>query len=568
MIVGRPISGTHMVPERTSPWRAHWVAGAIALVGSGVLLYWLAVARTLWVDEEMIALNVRDRTLAGLAGDLWLSQSAPFGWLVVEKLIMLSLGMSEPAVRLLTITSGIGTLATATWIGRRWMTPLGAALLVAMCALGEWIVFFTLELKHYSNDALWALLLPALAVASLEEARDPSRSSRAITWWWIVAAIGIWFANGAVFVAPGCAVTLVVVSWRRGGWRAAWRSAVPSVLWFASLAADYMIVLRHALADPYLTDYWAFAFPPVKDGVVATLRWFAGVPAAFATKPVGSTLPWLFWIVWVTGLAVSVVRRQLLGPMFATVPISAVLLALLGIIPIFERLSLWVVPSMYVPVGLCADAVAWLGNRRVRRDVAVSAFGALAALAASVVAGGVVWHGALAIANKPRSNYGLDDRRSIRRLLGDHRAGDAVATTHFGLVALWWYGGLNVTDGERVAHLPDGSPVFELRHVERQADCERANEEVNAAFSGRERVSVYLGFRMNVLPEHFDMLAMRDLGKRGSLVGFKQYAESSLVAIFDLRKPGGPLPLDGIVEESEPVTLPPGCMTVVAARRW
>src|SRR5262245_43685130 len=362
--------GTQMLSDRTPSWRTHWLAVSIALVGSGVLLYWLAVARPLWVDEEMIALNVRDRTLGELAGHLWMAQSAPYGWLALEKLVMLTLGTSEAAVRLLTIASGIGMLATATWIGRRWMTPLGAALLVAMCAFGEWVVFFTLELKHYSGDALWALLLPALAVASLEEARDPARSARAFTRWWVVAAIGVWFGNGAVFVAPGCAIILVLVSWRRGGWRAAWWSAFPAVLWFASFAADYFIVLRHALADPVLDEYWAFAFPPVKEGVMATLGWFKGVPEAFATKPVGSTLPWLFWVAWVTGIAVSVARHQLLGPIFATVPVAAVLLAVLGIIPIFERLSLWVVPSMYVPVGLCADAVVWLASRRARHRVA------------------------------------------------------------------------------------------------------------------------------------------------------------------------------------------------------
>jgi len=301
---------------------------------------------------------------------------------------------------------------------------------------------------------------------------------------------------------------------------------------------------------------------------MATLGWFKGVPEAFATKPVGSTLPWLFWVVWVSGIAVSVARRQLLGPIFAMVPVAAVLLAVLGIIPIFERLSLWVVPSMYVPVGLCADAVVWLASRRARYRVAASVFGGLAALAACVVAGGVTWHGVLAIIGKPHSNYGLDDRSSIARLLADHRAGDAIVTTHFGLVALWWYGRLNVTDADRVAHLPDGSPVYELRHVPREADCERASAELTAAFSGRDRVSMYLGFRMNVLPENFDRLAMRELGKRGALVGFKQYAEGSQVAIFDLREPGGPVPSDRIVDESEPAAIPSGCIAVVPARRW
>src|SRR5262245_25146876 len=151
------------VSGRAVARRAYWVAASIAVLGCGVLIYWLAVARPLWVDEEMLALNARDRSFAQLAGSLWLNQSAPFGWLALERLVMLTLGTSEPAVRLLTVCFGIGTLVAATWIGRRWMTPFGAAVLVATCAFGEWLVFFVLELKHYSSDAFWALLLPALA---------------------------------------------------------------------------------------------------------------------------------------------------------------------------------------------------------------------------------------------------------------------------------------------------------------------------------------------------------------------------------------------------------------------
>jgi hypothetical protein len=49
------------VSVRALGHRAYWVAISIAVVGGGALIYWLAVARPLWVDEEMLALNVRDR---------------------------------------------------------------------------------------------------------------------------------------------------------------------------------------------------------------------------------------------------------------------------------------------------------------------------------------------------------------------------------------------------------------------------------------------------------------------------------------------------------------------------
>jgi hypothetical protein len=537
------------------------------VLGGGLLIYWLAAARPLWVDEEMLALNVRDRTFGQLAGSLWLNQSAPFGWLVLERLLMLTLGTSERAVRLLTVCFGIGTLATATWIGRRWMTPFGAAVLVSMCAFGEWLVFFVLELKHYSGDTFWALLLPALAASSLDDRAGSTSRARTTVAWWLAAAFGLWFGNGAVFVTPGCAVVLVIVSWRRGGWRGASSAAAPGVVWLASFAADYVLVLRHALANPVLDEYWAFAFPPVGDGVVATLGWFARLPEPFAGKPAGSELPFLFWLACASGIGVALARRLLLGFMFATVPLAAVVLSLLHIVPIFERLALWVVPALYVAVALCADASVWLRSGRQRFIASTAAV--LAGITALAVAGDIVWRGAEALARKPLSNYGLDDRSSIRLLLAAHRPGDAIVTTHFGLVALWWYGGLDISDIERSGHLPDGSPVFELRHVPDERDCERAEAELDSAFNGRDRVAVYLGFRLNVLPEGFDKLVMRDLSRRGSVVNYKQYADESQVAIFEL---GRPTPGHGAsvrpAEASGSTAMPSGCVAVMPARRW
>ena len=105
--------------KRTEPRAFSWVAPAIAIAGAALLIYWTGRARPLWLDEEMLGLNVRSRGFADLAGALWLDQSAPLGWLALERLIMLVFGTGERSVRLLTTVFGSGTLAVAVWIGRR-----------------------------------------------------------------------------------------------------------------------------------------------------------------------------------------------------------------------------------------------------------------------------------------------------------------------------------------------------------------------------------------------------------------------------------------------------------------
>ncbi|MGE5833811.1 MAG: hypothetical protein ACM4AI_04990, partial [Acidobacteriota bacterium] len=69
--------------------RGVWtLAIAIALVGIAVDIYQWSGAPTFWLDEEMIALNFRDRSFAELSGALWLEQSAPYGWLVLQRAVL------------------------------------------------------------------------------------------------------------------------------------------------------------------------------------------------------------------------------------------------------------------------------------------------------------------------------------------------------------------------------------------------------------------------------------------------------------------------------------------------
>ena len=552
--------------------RKRVIPAAIACAGAAALLYWIGRARPLWVDEEMLLLNVRDRTFSELGGALWLDQSAPLGWLALERLALLLLGHSERALRLLPVLFGISTLGTAVWIGRRWMTTLGASILVALCAFGEWIVFFTLELKHYSADTFGALLVPALAVWAIEANDTPELLQRATTWW-AVAAVALWFSNGAIFVAPGCALALAVVCWRRDRWRAFARSVGGGLMWLASFAACYVLVLRHAVANTYLRNYWAFAFPPVSEGPGAVLTWLLGQFRPVAIKPAGSGLWLLFWIAYAAGILFAIITRRRIGLVFALTPLSALALAFGHVLPTFERLALWAVPSLYVGIALCGDAAVRLaaGALSIRRRRALAVVSAAAAgVAALGVSGDVVYRGVMALAHKPQSNYGLDDRSGIRTLLAMHQPGDVVLTTHYGLAALWWYGQIDVSDPDRTVQLADGSPVYELEYVEPGAACERGREKLAAALTGHRRTSIYLGFRLNVLPVGFDSLVTQEFSSRGALVGFKQYAEESRVAVFDLSD--GPSSARagsaGDSDSGDPAPLPPGCVSVSRARRW
>src|SRR5262245_20822605 len=93
--------------------RRFLMAGLIAVAGAGLMIMQWAGGRMFWLDEEMIAINLRDRSIRGLAGPLMLAQAAPYGWLVLERLQLLVAGPGERALRFLPLAFGIGTLAVA-----------------------------------------------------------------------------------------------------------------------------------------------------------------------------------------------------------------------------------------------------------------------------------------------------------------------------------------------------------------------------------------------------------------------------------------------------------------------
>lgn len=58
----------------------------VLILGAALRVWSWARGRSLWLDEQMIAMNIRDRDLLHLSGKLDHEQSAPLGWLWAEKI--------------------------------------------------------------------------------------------------------------------------------------------------------------------------------------------------------------------------------------------------------------------------------------------------------------------------------------------------------------------------------------------------------------------------------------------------------------------------------------------------
>jgi hypothetical protein len=536
----------------------------IGLIVMALNIYQWQGGLPFWLDEETIAINVRDRSFAELAGSLWLGQSAPFGWLVLQRAALLTLGTGEPAARFVPLLFAIATLAGALWIGRRWMGPAGAAVLMLLCSIGQWFSHYPQEVKHYTSDIFWALLLPALAVWAIEA--EASERTRRTAIWWLAAAAGLWLSNGAVLVTPACALFLFAARWRRDGRRAALEVALFGCLWLASFGGHYQVSGRATLNNPYLREYWAGQFPPARLGLIDIVRWVLDRFEPLAFNPGGTVLWVSFWLCAAAGMAWN--RRRALGLVFATAPLSAFAFAGLRLVPLYERLSLWIVPAMYVGVALMVDGAVRLGRDAYRRrqwvqlTLAALLGAAEVRLCADIISRG--W-GNLKLEHAYGSKHGLDDRAAVRWLMPQRQPGDAIMTTRLAWPAIWWYGDIPIGNAETAAgRLPDGSVMYEVAHVDPGAGC-RQNH-LRAALKNHRRALVYFGFQD--VPPGFADLLLHGLEELGTVSSYRQFAALARVAVIDLQVPGSVDVTPRLPGAADPTVTLRGCVGVELARRW
>ena len=267
--------------------RSRLAIALLVLAGIALKILQWYHSRSLWLDEEMVLLNARDRSISELGGLLWLNQAAPVGWLLFERSVISLFGAADRAVRAVPVLFSISTLCAAWWLAARRMTPIAGAVFVTLCGIGQWITFYGLEAKPYSADAFWALLLPTLALWSLELNGEQQISLGRTGIWWIVAAIGQWFSFGAIFTTPGCALVLFAGAWRHSGKRTALLVAAQGLLWLFVFGAHYYLSIGVASGDQFLKDYWVAGFPPAGASVGDALEWLVMQAKPLAAHPGG-----------------------------------------------------------------------------------------------------------------------------------------------------------------------------------------------------------------------------------------------------------------------------------------
>ena len=430
-------------PDTRSLGRALWAVAALAAL---LRLVGYASNRSLWLDESLLALNIVSKSASDLLGSLDYVQSAPPGFLLVERAAVLLLGERELFLRVVPLLASLAAIVFFALVARRLLRPEAALLAIALFAVNEALVRQASETKPYSSDVAVGLILVWLTLRALER-RDRPFAGRDIVVLAAAGAVGVSISYPAVFVLAAAGGALLLCAQRRRERRSLPVLALLGAAWAAAFLTVYLTS----------ADTIAAVRAPIFGGgggspdalELARSAWYAVAdPGGFERGP------HLLAVLLIVPGAFGLARREgierlalVAGPI-----VLALGAAMIDRYPLGGRFSLFLVPFLLLLVAEGVTESAALVGGSVRRAVVI-VIAALLLLAAPV-------REAVATAFDPSRTE--DVRPLLERVVSEWRPGDAIYVFRNTQYAFRYYG---ECDDCGVAPLP-----FALRTPPRPID--------------------------------------------------------------------------------------------------
>jgi len=361
---------SHTQAAAEAAGRAHAAAGSrtIEIVAWAIIAFGALVrtrqylgARSLRYDEARVAYEIAERSFLQMLDPSGFIRVAPPGWFVLEKLSLMTLGTGELSLRLVPFLAGLAALPLFWIVTRRYLGNGAALACVALGAVSEHVVFYTSELKQYSSDVLWCLLL-LLVVHPLFTASATKRQWLTAG---IVGALAIWFAHPALFVmaALGLVLFVHVLRTRPADLR---RTVALGAAWVGSLVLNYILILRLQSGRGELINYWSTGFPPLRNIPRAQLAWLNARLYEYLEIPAGLQSFGLVTFGSAVGFLALLRRNRALAATIALTFALTLLAAVFRQYPFEDRLLLFSVPLLLIVLAAGIDqlnridAIRWL----------------------------------------------------------------------------------------------------------------------------------------------------------------------------------------------------------------
>jgi hypothetical protein len=350
-----------------------WLSLALITAGVALRLWQYAGRSSLWTDEATVVNNIVGRPFAQLAfAPLAHNQAAPVGFVLIEKLAVVSFGANELALRAYPLLCAIISLVLLWRIATRLLPAASVPFALAPFACAPPLIFFAAEAKQYSSDMAIALALLFAALTIGDRDGTAHISTRRLVATAAGGALAVWLSHPAVLVLTGLGAALVIGT-------VCTRERPPSAplvwivtAWMVSALAATLVSVEHLTPESqrFMRMFWSDGFWPLSLRHPASIAW----PIVRISYLLGGQLglPTSIGFVSAALACVGVVaswRREWRTSLFLAMPIAVALGAsVLHLYPLAERLALFLIPSLLLLAAIGITEMASLLRLQLAKE--------------------------------------------------------------------------------------------------------------------------------------------------------------------------------------------------------
>jgi 4-amino-4-deoxy-L-arabinose transferase-like glycosyltransferase len=313
-----------------------------------------------WYDEAYFIVNIFHRSWAQLLGAIEDCVVAPPVYLWLLRGVYLWGGSSEYAMRLPALIAGLAGLLLIIALAYRLCGSPGWIWAAGFCAVSKHAAMHSNEVRSYTIDFVFTLLVIFAAWNVLLESKSERQSSRL----WALFALAIaapWFSFSSVFILGGVSLAMFVSILGERTWAAARVWLAFNLILGISVFGLWYYDARH-LYYPGLEDHWTRgwgAFPP-RGSWVAIVRWMGEKLIGIGNYGMDG-MGWPVWVVALVGLGVWWRRSRAVALLLiAPIPLTAIA-ALLRRYPLADRPVFFLLPCLWLlaatGIGACIAIV-------------------------------------------------------------------------------------------------------------------------------------------------------------------------------------------------------------------
>ena len=405
---------------------------ALVLLGVGLRFWEYLFNRSLYLDEILLTRSIVGMPLwALLTKPLLMDQVAPRGFLLVERLAVMTFGPSELGLRLFPFLCGVVSVILFRRLAERMLTGAGPALALFLFAIGVPLIRYGGDVKQYAVDiaAAIGLLLPAL------DLREKEATTNRLLLTGALGLVIVWFSQTAVLVMAGIGLGLAVDWLISRDQRAGRELLVMIPLWGVASIAAVIAGTRSMTPSTreFMDDFWAGGFFPRTLRVTEAPGWFWERLSSIFSDPSLLRYRWpaVFLLVALVGVIALWQRSRAAALLLVGPFVVAMAAAVAHQYPFRGRLIVWLVPSALIAAAAGAE---WIrGQASVLHSAVGAALGAvlmLAFLASPVMA---MW--------EMPPPYDIEHWRALLSYLQSHRqTGDEVYVLPIQRIGMSFYG--------------------------------------------------------------------------------------------------------------------------------